>query len=85
MRVWVERGSMPYSAVSQPCPLPFKKAGTLSSMLAVQMTLVSPHSISTEPSACLVYWRVSTILRNWSTARPLGRCTKLMVILEVKG
>jgi hypothetical protein len=54
MRLWVERGSMPYSAVSQPCPLPRKKPGTLSSMLAVQITLVSPHSIRTEPSACLV-------------------------------
>jgi hypothetical protein len=28
MRVCVERGSMPYSAVIQPCPLPFKKPGT---------------------------------------------------------
>ncbi len=54
MRLWVERGSIPYSAVSQPWPFPFRKAGTLSSMLAVQITLVSPNSISTEPSACRV-------------------------------
>ena len=54
VRVLVERGSMPYSAVSQPWPLPFRNGGTLSSTLAVQSTRVSPHSISTEPSA----WRV---------------------------
>jgi hypothetical protein len=64
MRVWVERGSMPYSAVSQPWPLPFRKPGTFSSMEAVH-TLVSPNSISTEPSACLVYWRVMRTSRSW--------------------
>jgi hypothetical protein len=53
-RVLVARGSMPYSAVSQPSPLPFRKAGTFSSTLAVQITRVSPNSTSTEPSACLV-------------------------------
>ena len=78
MRVCVERGSMPYSAVIQPWPLPFRKPGTLSSMLAVQMTLVSPHSISTEPSACLVYWRVMRMARSASTARPLGRDSNVM-------
>ena len=43
VRVWVARGSMPYSAVSQPWPLPFRKPGTFSSMLAVKITLVSEH------------------------------------------
>ncbi len=38
VRVWVERGNMPYSAVTQPRPLPFKNGGTRSSTLAVQMT-----------------------------------------------
>jgi len=33
---------MPYSAVTQPSPLPFLCGGTRSSTLAVQMTLVSP-------------------------------------------
>ena len=50
----VERGSMPYSAVTQPWPLPRKKLGTRPSTLAVQITLVSPNSTKTEPSACLV-------------------------------
>ncbi len=54
MRVLVERGSMPYSAVSQPRPSPRMKRGTPRSTLAVQITLVSPYSTSTEPSA----WRV---------------------------
>ncbi|MNP33898.1 hypothetical protein D3C76_1271620 [compost metagenome] len=54
LRVWVERGSMPYSAVIQPCPWPFRKRGTPSSMEAVHNTLVSPNSTSTEPSACFV-------------------------------
>jgi hypothetical protein len=51
LRVWVERGSMPYSAVTQPWPLPRRKGGRLSSTLAVHSTRVSPTSISTEPSA----------------------------------
>jgi hypothetical protein len=48
---------MPYSAVTQPEPLPFRKGGTFSSTLAVQRTFVWPTSISTEPSAWRVYWR----------------------------
>ena len=39
LRVCVARGSMPYSAVSQPWPLPRRNGGTLSSTLAVQMHL----------------------------------------------
>src|SRR5512143_729300 len=52
------RGSIPYSAVSQPLPLPFRKGGTDSSRVAVQSTFVSPTSISTEPSACFMYFLV---------------------------
>jgi len=54
VRVWVERGSMPYSAVTQPWPRPLRNPGTPSSTLAVQMTRVSPKAISTAPSACRV-------------------------------
>ena len=53
-RVDVARGSMPYSAVTQPWPRPFRKGGTLSSTLALHSTRVSPMQASTEPSA----WRV---------------------------
>ena len=54
LRVWVARGSMPYSAVTQPSPLPRLCGGTLSSTEAVHSTWVSPKATSTEPSA----WRV---------------------------
>ena len=53
VRVFVERGSMPYSAVTQPWPRPFRNGGTLSSIEAVQSTLVCPKATSTEPSG----WR----------------------------
>jgi len=52
--VCVARGSMPYSAVIQPRPLPRRNGGTCASTLAVQSTLVSPNATSTEPSACRV-------------------------------
>jgi hypothetical protein len=53
-RVWVALGSMEYSAVTQPVPFPRKNGGTLSPTDAAQMTLVSPNSIKTDPSACLI-------------------------------
>jgi hypothetical protein len=52
--VWQERGSIPYSAVTQPVPEPFKNGGTESSTEAVQMTLVLPISIKQEPSAYFI-------------------------------
>ena len=51
LRVCVARGSMPYSAVTQPRPVLRRKDGTVSSTLAVHSTRVSPNSTSTEPSA----------------------------------
>ena len=42
---------MAYSAVTQPSPEPFRKRRTPSSTEAVQMTLVWPVDMSTEPSA----------------------------------
>ena len=42
LRVWVARGSMPYSAVTQPSPLPRLCGGTFSSTEAVHSTWVSP-------------------------------------------
>jgi hypothetical protein len=42
VRSWVARGSMAYSAVTHPCPLPFRNGGTPSSTLAVQWTSVPP-------------------------------------------
>ena len=54
LRVWVLRGSMPYSAVTQPWPLPRLCGGTRSSTDAVHSTRVRPKATSTEPSA----WQV---------------------------
>ena len=47
----VEAGSIPYSAVTQPLPLPAIQRGTLSSAEAVQITRVSPTEINAEPVA----------------------------------
>ena len=49
---WSSAAASPYSAVTQPSPWPFRKCGTLSSTVAVQITLVAPNSTSTEPSGC---------------------------------
>src|SRR5574343_695398 len=73
LRVWVARGSMPYSAVTQPSPEPFLCGGTRSSTEAVHSTRVWPNSISTEPSAWRVKPRVMRTGRSWSGGRPLGR------------
>jgi hypothetical protein len=42
VRVLVARGSMPYSAVTQPLPVLRRNGGTRSSTLAVQMIFVRP-------------------------------------------
>ena len=51
LRSPVEAGSIPYSAVSQPRPLPAIQRGTDSWIEAVQITRVSPQEISAEPVA----------------------------------
>ena len=76
VRVWVARGSMPYSAVIQPWALPRRKPGTPSSTLAVHSTWVSPNSTSTTPSACRAWRRVKLTCRSSSLARPEGRCMR---------
>jgi hypothetical protein len=50
-RVKVARGSIAYSAVTQPVPLFRKYGGTLSSTDTEHTTRVRPSSINTEPSA----------------------------------
>ena len=55
---WVDLGSILYSQVIHPSPFPLRKDGTLSSIDAVHITLVSPVSISTEPSAYFVKFLV---------------------------
>ena len=48
------RGSMLYSAVTQPAPLPRIQPGTRSSIVAAQITRVSPTRMRTDPSANLM-------------------------------
>ena len=51
VRSWVARGSMEYSAVTQPLPVPRSHGGPFSSSEAVQSTLVLPKETRQEPSA----------------------------------
>src|SRR5689334_5584671 len=73
LRVVVARGSIAYSAVSQPRPEPLRQRGTPSVTLAVQSTRVAPNSTSTEPSGCMLQLRCRVTGRRWSGARPSGR------------
>ena len=50
-RVFVERGSMAYSAVTQPVPFPLSQRGTPSVNDAAHSTRVRPNSTRTLPSA----------------------------------
>ena len=55
VRVLVERGSMPYSAVTQPCGCAFQvRRLPLEHARGADAPCVSPNSTSTEPSACRV-------------------------------
>ena len=72
-RVLVARGSMAYSAVTQPRPSPLSQRGTPAVSEAVHSTRVLPNSIRAEPSACLDQPRVMLIGRSWSGVRPSAR------------
>src|SRR5690348_15877912 len=82
VRVWVERGSMPYSAITLPRPELRIQGGTRSSTEAVHSTCVSPNRTRHEASA----WREkpgsSEILRSWSGARPDGRTFTLLTTVQ---
>src|SRR6202012_4856175 len=73
LRVLVARGSIAYSAVTQPSPLPRRQRGTSSWTLAAHSTRVPPNSTSTEPSAWSSQPRVSFTGRSWFAERPSGR------------
>ena len=53
-RSGVDPGSMEYSAVTQPRPVPRIQGGTRSSTEAVHSTLVWPNVTSTDPGAMTV-------------------------------
>src|SRR5258708_638744 len=73
VRSSVARGSMPYSAVTQPRPWPLSHGGSRSSSVAVTSTWVSPNFTMQEPSAYLTTPRSSDTARSSSGARRLGR------------
>src|SRR5688572_25287847 len=70
VRVEVARGSIAYSAVSQPSPRPRRHPGTPSSTDAVQRTRVAPNETRHDPSAYAATPRSSVTGRRASTARP---------------
>src|SRR3954454_2607153 len=72
-RVLVARGSIAYSAVTQPRPDPLRHLGTPSVTLAVHSTRVLPNSTSTDPSGWMLHRRVRVTGRSWSGSRPSGR------------
>ena len=67
------RGSMPYSAVTQPRPELRSQPGTPCSMVALQRTRVLPHSMRTEPSAVATKPGVMRTVRSESAVRWSGR------------
>ena len=66
-------GSIPYSAVSQPRPLPASHFGTESTIEAVQMTRVSPAENSADPVALRTNPGSTATGRSSSAARPWER------------
>jgi hypothetical protein len=64
----VDAGIIAYSPVNHPLPVPFKKAGTLSSNVAVQITLVLPNSIKADPLAYEI--KLGIILTGLSSLYP---------------
>ena len=70
LRSPVDAGSIPYSAVTQPRPLPISQRGTDSWADAVQITRVSPHEISAEPVAVRTKPGSIVVGRSASGARP---------------
>ena len=73
LRVFVERGSISYSAVTHPVPRPLSQRGTPSVKEAATSTRVLPNSTSTLPSAWSSQLRVMRTSRRSSGARPSWR------------
>src|SRR5688500_566365 len=73
VRSVVDPGSIEYSAVTQPRPLPRSQGGIRSSTEAVQITLVRPISTRTDPEAKSVKSRVKLRGRRSSGPRPSAR------------
>ena len=63
---------MPYSAVTQPAPVPSTWGGTRFSRLAVQRTWVSPKRARQEPSACFETFTSRAMGRSWPACPSVG-------------
>ena len=80
LRLPVDAGSIPYSAVSQPPPDASRQPGTESTTEAVQITRVPPTAISADPCALRTKPGSIWTVRSSSGARPsargpdMGRC-----------
>ena len=66
-------GSIWYSAVTQPLPLPRIQRGTSSSIDAVHRTRVRPNDTSTDPGVMSVKSRSNVIGRSSAAVRPSTR------------
>src|ERR1039458_6550037 len=75
VRLAVARGSIEYSAVTQPFPLLRRNGGTVSSTVAAHKTCVFPTLINAEPSAVMRQPVVICTGRNWSAVRLSVRIT----------
>src|ERR1019366_8100222 len=69
VRLAVARGSIEYSAVTQPFPLLRRKGGTVSSTVAAHNTCVFPILMSAEPSAVIRQPVVIWTGRSWAAVR----------------
>src|SRR4051812_10184232 len=72
-RVFVDAGSMAYSAVTQPSPDPLRHLGTPSLADAAHSTRVLPNSTSTDPAAWSSQFRRKVTGRSSSLLRPSAR------------
>ena len=84
IRSEVDRGNIPYSAVTHPVPRPRIQRGTSLEIVAVQMTWVSPSFTSAEPSAFGMKPVSIEIGRHSSKARPSKRA-KLVSAADIGG
>src|SRR3954452_20181148 len=82
LRSPVDAGSIPYSAVTHPRPVPFSHFGTPGCQEAVQITRVSPIEMSADPvavrtkSGSIVVGRRPSAARSWERLMrppPAGR------------
>ena len=80
VRSEVARGSIAYSAVTQPLPLPVSQRGTPFVNDAVHSTLVRPNEMRALPSAWSLQPRSIVTSRSWSAERP--SCLVIVLLSE---